>query len=420
MPAVKRKSENGKQSSGSKKKGKQAEVEDEIKVEELNIEEGKSDESQPDVGLLMSGCAVFEAIGRSKGGIETNKLCLFTPHRLSGLTGIKITKVISSCSAAHAIFISSDFDAYVIGRNENGQLGIGTEGKGNDVVLPTKLESKLFDNSKISDAACGKGHTLFLSTEGRVFACGDNTSGQLGITLSQEFVTKPKKLNFEPYVKMMACGQLFSMIVDTSGNLYSFGHPEYGQLGHGTDGRMIGTQKYLFSFVSSPTMIEKFVMKGENVKETREVEDVKVKYIACGYNHTIVVDTENRIFTWGCGGYGRLGHNITSDEMTPRQNTSFLHFKTCEITNAAAGSTFSLVSMGHKMLYICGQTRMSSNGADMYFKPVMEISGWQITSMSCANKGIVAVGEGQAISWGPSPTMGELALGAGDPNAAVS
>lgn len=36
--------------------------------------------------------------------------------------------------------------------------------------------------------------------------------------------------NGQPLVKV-ACGAEFSMVVDCKGNLYSFGCPEYGQLG---------------------------------------------------------------------------------------------------------------------------------------------------------------------------------------------
>lgn len=36
--------------------------------------------------------------------------------------------------------------------------------------------------------------------------------------------------NGQPLVKV-SCGAEFSMVVDCKGNLYSFGCPEYGQLG---------------------------------------------------------------------------------------------------------------------------------------------------------------------------------------------
>ena len=414
MPAPKRKSENGKTAAAGKKAkgGKEKAEPEETKVYTLQISKGKGDPNQSETGILVSGLMVSEHIGRVRDGVSSQ--CLFLPHRISGLNSVKIDQIVSHCSAAHAVLISSNNEVFVMGRNENGQLGIGKEGKGTDVQLPTKLDQKLFDDQKISNAACGKGHTLFLSTEGNVFACGDNSQGQLGIGGSLTSMTRPKKLSFEPTVKIVACGQAFSMIVDIAGGLYSFGFSEYGQLGNGSDGKTLGkANKYVFNNALKPERVIRFVMKGENVKEIRDVEDVSIKMVACGYNHTIALDTEGRIFTWGCGFYGRLGHNSTVDEYYPRQIISFLHFKTCEITGIQASSTYTLVSMRHKMMYLCGQIKSSSSAAEMYFKPVMDISGWPVDSIGCANKSILIVADEKAIAWGPSPVYGELALGDG-------
>lgn len=39
----------------------------------------------------------------------------------------------------------------------------------------------------------------------------------------------------------------------------------------------------------------------------------KVKEIACGDLHCIALTTCNRVFTWGCGEFGRLGHGDEDD-----------------------------------------------------------------------------------------------------------
>ena len=35
------------------------------------------------------------------------------------------------------------------------------------------------------------------------------------------------------------------------------------------------------------------------------------------------MDSKKRVFSWGFGGYGRLGHADNKDEMVPRQIKSF-------------------------------------------------------------------------------------------------
>ena len=365
-------------------------------------------------GLLISGLVVWELCRGKVSGDMFDDTCLWVPHRIGGLNNVKISHIVSHCTSAHNILLSDQGEVFTFGRNLIGQLGLGTEGKGTDRFLPVKLGQDNFDNEKIVQAATGKNHSVFVSENGNTFVCGDNSNGQLGIGAATFKCTKPRNIGFGAKVKTVACGSEFTMFVDENGCLYSCGLPEFGQLGNGADGKTIGAKKqYVFDYVHYPERRPDFLVKGDTAKETGFVGDVKIKNIACGVNHTIAFDTQNRVFTWGCGSYGRLGHNVTADEYKPRMVMLFSRFNPCEITGVQAGSTFSLVAMGHKMMYFAGQTRMSANAADMYFKPIMDIGGWNVTSVGAANKSIVVVGEGKVISWGPSPTYGELGLGDG-------
>ena len=47
------------------------------------------------------------------------------------------------------------------------------------------------------------------------------------------------------------------------------------------------------------------------------------KDIKCGNNHTAVITEEGKVFTWGFGGYGRLGHKQPQDELTPKEVQQF-------------------------------------------------------------------------------------------------
>ena len=67
-----------------------------------------------------------------------------------------------------------------------------------------------------------------------------------------------------------------------------------------------------------------------------------IKKISCGPNHTVAVDENNKVdadthqfetfthlqaFSWGFGGYGRLGHSETADELV-RTDSGLLSFST--------------------------------------------------------------------------------------------
>ena len=79
---------------------------------------------------------------------------------------------------------------YIWGRNDRGQLGMGTTGAEDTDTrfTPTLLELYTGNGQKqeVIDAAVGLEHTLVLVSGGRVFAFGSNQYGQLGVDMSAE------------------------------------------------------------------------------------------------------------------------------------------------------------------------------------------------------------------------------------------
>jgi alpha-tubulin suppressor-like RCC1 family protein len=135
------------------------------------------------------------------------------------------------------------------------------------------------------------------------------------------------------------------------GEVFAFGHPDYGQLGFGTDGKFLkdgGKGPALqHSCVTQPRKIQKFLVKDKkgNVTETVLSADIKIVAVAAGKNHSMCLEQDPvednaflvsdetkstepstavpRVFSWGFGGYGRLGHNCADDEKFPREISQF-------------------------------------------------------------------------------------------------
>uniref|UniRef100_A0A2C9LAP6 Uncharacterized protein n=1 Tax=Biomphalaria glabrata TaxID=6526 RepID=A0A2C9LAP6_BIOGL len=164
-----------------------------------------------------------------------------------------------------------------------------------------------------------------------------------------------------------------------NGNVYSFGCPEYGQLGHNTDGKyFVKSNKIEFQCENTPRVITVFVEKQRD-GQVSPVTDVDVREIACGANHVLISDSRKRVFSWGFGGYGRLGHSEPKDELVPRL-LKFFEGPNRGALMIAAGSTYSLAVSEHGALYFWGQTKTSGE-ANMYPKLVQDLCGWKIRSI---------------------------------------
>ncbi len=68
----------------------------------------------------------------------------------------------------------------------------------------------------------------------------------------------------------------------------------------------------------TPTRVVLYVEKDPRSKAATPVLGVSIRDIACGTNHAVAVDEKGRAYSWGFGGYGRLGHSETGTELVPR------------------------------------------------------------------------------------------------------
>jgi len=105
------------------------------------------------------------------GSIETKKQT--NPRLLKELREHNIAKI--ALGYYHAVALNSDGVVFTWGRGINGQLGHGSIVNEDSVRAVSALSS-----INIIDIACGESHTLALSKSGEVFSWGGGQLGQLG------------------------------------------------------------------------------------------------------------------------------------------------------------------------------------------------------------------------------------------------
>ena len=108
-----------------------------------------------------------------------------------------------------------------------------------------------------------------------------------------------------PLISHVSCGGLFTAAVTTDGDVYTFGT---GYIGHGCR-----------SFEQhTPVKV-----RHDPSREDEEHDDVirNVSQVSCGKDHTACVTADGKLYTFGIGRDGRLGHGTVETERTPRKVT---------------------------------------------------------------------------------------------------
>ena len=172
--------------------------------------------------------------------------------------------------------------SFYSGSSDHGQLGHGSL---DDLDTLAKVEGLI--GHFIVQVAAGDDHTIALTSEGAVFTFGSNEDGRTGHGTTEGNQTTPRKVGGcldGRKVVSVAAGALHTACIDEDGDIYTWGKGEYGRLGHGDE-----TDR------SSPKVVRGLIGK-------------KCSAVACGAYHTLVIAENGKVFSFGHGKRGQLGH----------------------------------------------------------------------------------------------------------------
>ncbi|KAK4708945.1 hypothetical protein R3W88_029870 [Solanum pinnatisectum] len=185
-----------------------------------------------------------------------------------------------------------------------------------DSLFPKALESAVVLD--VQNIACGGRHAALVTKQGEIFSWGEESGGRLGHGIDSD-VLHPKLIDSLSHssIELVACGENHTCAVTLSGDLYTWGDGDFGLLGHGNE-------------------VSHWVPKRVN----GPLEGIHVSYISCGPWHTAVVTSAGQLFTFGDGTFGVLGHGDRKSVSKPREVESLKGLRTvraaCGVWHTAA------------------------------------------------------------------------------------
>ncbi|CAI5480586.1 unnamed protein product [Closterium sp. Yama58-4] len=265
---------------------------------------------------------------------------VFLPHAVASLCGRPIKHI--ACGDCHCIAVDANGTAFSWGRNQNGQLGLGTL---DDALLPTHITA--LAGVPLRMVAAGAEHTAAAAEDGRLYGWGWGRYGNLGLgdRLDRKLPEQVTAIESER-IAQVACGWRHTIAVNEEGRLFTYGWSKYGQLGHGDfqdhltpspvpamqDKRIVqvsGGWRHSVALDADGVVYawgwNRFGQVGvgnsEDQCSPQRIESIseRVVAVACGWRHTVVLSEGGNVYSWGRATSGQLGHGDTTDRNLPKR-----------------------------------------------------------------------------------------------------
>lgn len=162
----------------------------------------------------------------------------------------------------------------------------------------------------------------------QVYACGEGTSGRLGIGEYTD-QSSPRLLSeLSTYVVRRvatSAGGRHAMALTADGKVFSWGDGELGQLGHGDNqyvraSNVVSSDAAFHPILHYSSLCMCICCRSYNTPKMIEgLQGKHVRDIACGSAYSAAITSNGELYTWGQGHLGQLGHGDSSNHSKPKQ-----------------------------------------------------------------------------------------------------
>jgi alpha-tubulin suppressor-like RCC1 family protein len=265
----------------------------------------------------------------------------FTPQDITDQFYLNFNEEITSIvlGPTHSAAITSDGRIFTWGKNDLGQLGDGTQ---INKKIPTDITAKfnLEAEERIISVVLGYSHSAAISSTGRVFTWGDNSSNKLGYETGTYQVepldiTEEFSLEAEEKIISVALGYFHSAALSSTGRLFTWGSNASGQLGNP-----------MYITKSKPAVINSYFDL---------TPEEKIISVSLGTRHSAAITSIGRMFTWGDNTYGKLGDGTATIKNIPTDITAGFNLSEGEkIVSTSLGASHSAAITSLRRIFTWG------------------------------------------------------------------
>ena len=354
--------------------------------------------------IAMSGPAVawgFGGSGQLGNASDTNSTVPVEMTASGALAGKSIVGVAAGVSSSYAL--TSDGLVYAWGDNGSGQLGdAGNCGVYSLAPVLVDTNGALAGKRVVSIVATEQG-VLALSSDGALFTWGWNYNGALGNGSEDGQSGEPVAVDMSgalagKTVVALGAGAVHYLVATSDGKVFGWGDGASGQLGQGADN-------------SSPVPVA-VDMSGALLGKT-------VVAVAGGGQHSVALTADGLAYAWGAGGDGQLGNGASTNSNVPAPvaSSGVLAGQTLTAIGAAAAHSLAVSSDGRVYAWGAGSEGQLGDGAGAASTVPVAVAtsgallGKRVVSV-CATYGSSSAltDDGLVFSWGANGS-GELGRG---------
>lgn len=274
--------------------------------------------------------------------ISVKDISVYSGTMTATVTLYKIEAQRIGAGSNHSIAIKSDGTIWAWGDNTAGQLGDGTSGSQSDKNKPVQVG----ELSGIEAIDGGADDTLALRWDGTVWACGWNSTGQLGDGTTVDRTTPVQALISS--IASISGGYGHTVAAKSNGAVWIWGSayeivpaPAEVCIERDEDNEC---KEYLIGVIEVSTYGNNIALRSDGTVWEWNTGDGRyiisdVTKISSGGDHDMVIKSDGTVWTWGDNTYGQLGDGTTIGKSTPVQVIGLTN------VNAIAGGHYHSVAL---------------------------------------------------------------------------